>query len=184
MRGSPILDSMKTNWWQLTVGLTLGLTAGVTLKDSFAQGAAAPQGQKPLTMGDFPDLGKGLMATPGCVGIKVFSPDGGKQFVIMAWFENKRAVEAWYYGKMHTEAMAKFFPGISPKPPLSGFKDEKAPILMIASVTPTDKALPGQKLAVSQIAIEAYTPVPGGVALGSTFAPAGLKIPGLNRIDN
>lgn len=173
---------MKRNWFHITLGIALGLTVGVSLKDALAQGAT-PQGQKPLTVGDFPDLGKGLLATPGCAGIKVFSPDGGKQFVIMAWFENKKAVEAWYYGKMHTEAMAKFFPGVGGGAPLKGLKDENAPVMMIASVTPSDKAQPGQKLAVSQIAIEAYTPVPGGVAFGGTFAPANFKVPGLRRLD-
>lgn len=174
---------MKVQGIQLAAGMAIGLAIGATLKGAVAQDGASNQDQKPLTVADFPNLGPGLLATPGCVGIKVFLTEGGKQRVIMAWFENKKAVEAWYFSKVHTEAMAKFFPGISPKPPLAGFKDEKSPILMIASVTPSDKPLPGQKLAVSQIAIEAYTPVTGGVALGSTFAPAGLRVPGLTRID-
>lgn len=170
---------MKTKG--MLFGVAIGLALGTTLT-TFGQGGGTAQEQKPLTFQDFPNLNAGLMATPGCLGTKIFTTNMGKQFVIVAWFENKKAVEAWYFSKMHTEAMSKFFPDTQLRNPLEGFKDEKAPIMMIASVTPSDKPIAGQKLAVSQIAIEAYTPVPGGVALGNTFAPAGLKVPGLKWI--
>jgi len=50
-------------------------------------------------------------------------------------------------------------------------------------VTPGDKPIgSGSQLAVSQIAIEGYTPIPGGLALGGTFAPEKLSVPGLVRI--
>lgn len=163
-------------------GIAIGLAAGLIVTSAFGQHDAPSQDSKPLTVRDFPDLGAGLMATPGCLGVKAFSTEQGKQFVIMAWFENKKAVKTWYYSKMHMDAMAKFFPGISPKPPLENFKDEKSPIMLIASVTPSDKPKEGQQLAVSQIAIEAYTPVPGGIALGGTFAPASLHVKGLSRV--
>jgi hypothetical protein len=93
-------------------------------------------------------------------------------------------MEAWYYSKMHQDAMAKFFPGMGKgKKPFAGFTDEKAPLLVIASVTPGDKPVGGgSNLAVSQIAIEGYTPIPGGLAFGRTFAPEKLEVPGLVRL--
>jgi hypothetical protein len=107
----------------------------------------------------------------------------GKQFVIMAWFKDKQAVEAWYSSKMHTDAMRKFLPNTSSgRAPLSLIKDPNKPILVMASVTPSEKPAEGQTLAVSQIAIEMYTPVPGGLALGGSFAPSTLEVEGLKRI--
>ena len=164
---------------------TLLVLAGLSLGLALPSFVPNPSSQdKPQTIQDFPDLMKGLQETPGCLGVVPFSVNEGKTFVISAWFENRKAMEAWYYSKMHQDAMAKFFPGMGKdKKPFAQFTDEKSPLLVIASVTPGDKAIGhGSKLAVSQIAIEAYTPVPGGLALGGTFAPQGLKVPGLVRL--
>lgn len=145
----------------------------------------AQEGQKVQTVADFPDLGRGLLETKGCLGITSFPAQGGKQQVIAAWFENRKAMEAWYYSPMHQGAMAKFFPNFRPRKPFAAFKDEKAPILVLASVTPSNKPIGnGSNLAVSQIAIEGYTPIPGGLALGGTFSPEKLAVPGLVRIKN
>src|SRR5688572_6408255 len=135
--------------------LSTGLAAGFLLSQHTAP-AAAP-GQKPQTVADFPDLGKGLMETPGCLGVQSAHVRDGK-LAIFAWFENKKAVERWYYSKMHQDAMKQFFPGSGQKKPLALFKDEKAPIMMIATVTPGGTPAPGTNLAIKQIAIEAYTP--------------------------
>lgn len=164
----------------LTIAVA-SLTAGIAI-GTFLNASDSPQGGGAHQIGEFPDLGKGLRETPGCIGVKTVAQPGSNQQTIMAWFENKQAVRNWYFSKMHQDAMKKFFPGFGQTDPLSGFKDEKAPILMIASVTPGDKPLPGTKLVAKQISIEAYTPVPGGVALGGTFAPEKLQVPGLKRI--
>jgi hypothetical protein len=37
----------------------------------------------------------------------------------------------------------------------------------------------GVQLPVSQIAIELYAPLPGGLAAGGRFAPSSVKVPGL-----
>ena len=161
------------------IGIVLELSGGLFASRATAQEAQ----QKPKTVGQFPDLVGGLKASPGCLGVEPMAAKGGKQLVLMAWFENKKAVETWYYSQIHREAMAKFFPGYSSgRKPLSLVKDAKAPIMVIASVTPSAKPAEGQSLAVSQIAIEMYTPVPGGLALGSSFAPETLKVEGLIRL--
>jgi hypothetical protein len=162
---------------------TAGTAFGLILLPNLQTAAAAPQGTQSVR--DFPNLQKGLMETPGCLGVQTFSVDGGKKLVIGAWFENRKAMEAWYYSKMHQEAMAKFFPGMGSKggKPFAAFKDEKSPLLVIASVTPGAKAIGnGSNLAVSQIAIEGYAPIPGGLAFGGTFAPDSLKVPGMVRL--
>lgn len=155
-----------------------GLSIGLAIPAAFTGK------QQTQSVNDFPDLGKGLMATPGCLGVQSFAVNDGKTFVISAWFKNRKALEAWYYSKMHQDAMAKFFPGLrSDRKPFAEFKDPEKPLLVIASVTPGDKPIgSGSNLAVSQIAIEGYTPIPGGLALGGTFAPQTLQVPGLVRI--
>jgi len=158
-----------------------GLSTGLAIPHI----VSAPQDDaRPQTIQDFPNLARGLRETPGCVGVQNFGLNGGKTFAIAAWFENRKAMEAWYFGKMHQGAMAKFFPEYkSDRKPFAAFKDETAPLLVVATVTPGDKPLGnGSNLHVAQIAIEGYTPIPGGVAFGGSFAPKGFEVPGLIRI--
>jgi hypothetical protein len=65
--------------------------------------------------------------------------------------------------------------------PMTDIPDD-VPILCIASVTPATKDKPGPEGApFSQIAIELYTTLPGGISLGGSFAPESLKVKGLER---
>jgi len=167
----------------LGVGIAVG-AAGLAFTQGGSTSAAAPaQTTKTQTVRDFPDLVGGLRATPGCLGVKTSAFENGKQVAIFAWFENKAALNRWYASSMHQDAMRKFFPKIQGNDvAAAGFKDDKAPILVVATVTPSDKPMEGQSLAVSQISVEMYTPVPGGLALGSSWAPESLNVPGLSRI--
>lgn len=81
---------------------------------------------------------------------------------------------------LHQNLM-KMMPQHSGRPPLEGVKDVNAPILCIASLTPTDKPDPQTKMPVSQIAIELYAPLPGGFAFGGRFAPSTVKVKGLSE---
>jgi hypothetical protein len=69
-----------------------------------------------------------------------------------------------------------------PGGPLAGVPDD-GPVLAIASLTmptpPTDGNL---RAATTQIAIELYAPVPGGLASGGRFAPSSVKVPGLIEV--
>jgi hypothetical protein len=131
-----------------------------------------------------PDLVAGLKATPGVLGVDTAQTFSGKQ-VIFAWFEDKQAVLNWYYSDTHQTAMRLFAPGgASDRAPLAHIKDDSGPILAIASLTMGQKPqVEGVNLPVSQIAIELYAPLPGGLALGGKFAPAALKVPGLIEVD-
>ncbi|HJP82752.1 MAG TPA: antibiotic biosynthesis monooxygenase [Fimbriimonadaceae bacterium] len=166
----------------LLVGFGIAMGIGIGVSIPFANAQVKAQGQR--TVGEFPDLVGGLRATPGCLSVKTSSFNAGKQAVIFSWFKNKAAVNAWYNSKMHRDAMRKFFPNHPGNPSaLSGFKDEKSPLLVVASVTPSDKPMiAGSPLAVSQIAIEIYQPVPGGLTFGGGFAPDTLEVPGLIRM--
>jgi len=168
---------MANGFLSFVAGASVTLFGVSMLSDS-------PQDTKPQTVADFPNLQKGLMETPGCLGVQAFAVNGGRKQVIAAWFENRKAVDAWYHSAMHSDAMAKYFPKMGKQQKaFPAFTDEKSPILVIASVTPGNKPIgSGSNLHVDQIAIEGYTPVPGGLAIGGTFAPEKLAVPGLIRI--
>jgi hypothetical protein len=125
----------------------------------------------------FPDLLAGLKATPGCLGIETAKTGSGKQ-VIFAWFEDKKAVLKWYHSDTHQQVMKRFFPGQDYSKPLKDVPDNGGPIMAIASITFADKPrFKETPLPISQIAIELYQPVSGGLFLGGRFAPEGLKVP-------
>ena len=74
--------------------------------------------------------------------------------------------------------------GRRPDGPLAGIKDDSGPILTIASITIDPAAMKGGDLknATSQIAIELYAPLPGGLAAGGRFAPSTVRVPGLVEV--
>jgi quinol monooxygenase YgiN len=126
----------------------------------------------------WPDLVTGLKETPGCLGVETARTHSGKN-VIFAWFEDRAAVIRWYRSDMHRAAMQKFFPNAERRPPLETVPDESGPLMVIASVTFSDKPQFAEAAApISQIAIEVYKPMTGGIYLGSRFAPDALKVPG------
>lgn len=148
---------------------------------AFAQTpAAAPQGAAAPQM---PDLIAALKGTPGVLGVEAARTMSGKQ-VLFAWFENKQAVLNWYYSPTHQGVMRMFTQGASSgRKPLADVADDSGPILTVASLTMTDAPqVDGVSLPVSQIAIELYAPLPGGLAAGGRFAPGSVKVPGLLEV--
>lgn len=130
----------------------------------------------------FPDLVAALKAVPGCLGVETARTASGKQ-VIFAWFENKKALLDWYYSPVHQQVMTQFFPGAPARTPMPDVADDGRPILAIASLTMAERPVSGiTSLPVSQIAIELYQPLPGGIALGGRFSPLALKVPGLTDV--
>ena len=123
-----------------------------------------------------PDLVSGLRAIAGCLGVEEARTVSGKE-VIFAWFEDKAAVLRWYYSDMHQQVQKTFFRGLAPREPLQGVPDESGPIMAIASLTVSDKShVQGTSLPITQIAIELYQPITGGLFLGSRFAPDTVKV--------
>jgi hypothetical protein len=130
-----------------------------------------------------PDLVGMLKATPGVLGVDAARTMSGKQ-VIFAWFENKKAALNWYYSEGHQQLVKTFASGGNPgRTPLADIPDDSGPIMAIASLTLSDKPqVAGVQIPVSQIAIELYAPLPGGLAAGGRFAPSSVKVKGLVEV--
>ena len=131
--------------------------------------------------GGFPDLVAGLKATPGCLGVETARTGSGKN-VIFAWFKDKKAALAWYYSDMHQEAMHGFGEVHSGRKPMAEVPDDGGPIMAIASITMSadgKSRFEGVNIPISQIAVELYRPVNGGLYLGGRFAPEAMEVPGM-----
>ena len=126
-----------------------------------------------------PGLRRALEAIPGCLGTEGAKTESGKE-VVFAWFEDKRAVLRWYHSRLHQRTMRGAFRDFEPQGPLRDVPDDVGPILAVASLTFTHEARgEGVSLPISQIAIELYRPLAGGLSFGGRFAPESLVVPGL-----
>jgi hypothetical protein len=161
------------------LGLFIALVA-LVFGPALLSGQAPPPSPRPAG----PDLVGALNAIPGVLGVETARTATGKQ-VIFAWFENKQAVLNWYNSDVHRALMNGFAGGARrPDGPLAGVKDDSGPVLAIASLTMDAAAAQAGDLksATRQIAIELYTPLPGGIAAGGRFAPSTVKVAGLVEI--
>lgn len=128
--------------------------------------------------GGMPDLVGGLKQVEGCLGVEMAGTRSGKQ-LIFAWFTDKEAVLRWYYSDTHLGVIDLAAEGdeFATTKPLAHVPDDAGPIMVVASITPAEKpTFEGLDLPVSQIAIELYQPLPGGVYLGGRFAPDKVEI--------
>lgn len=158
----------------ITAGSYAWQDASARKPEAKAQDQAPPDAHQGQEM---PDLIGSLKKSPGCLGVEVGQMMSGKR-VIFSWFENKDAVEAWYYSEPHQQVMDMFF---NEHPadfkPLADVPDDAGPFLVIASITMAEEGQFEQtSLPVSQIAIEIYEPVNGGLFLGGRFAPDEVKV--------
>jgi hypothetical protein len=86
----------------------------------------------------------------------------------------------WYYSETHAQTQQMFFPNRQATKPLAGVLDDVGPIMAIASLTLAEPGVSGlTQMPVSQMSIELYTPLKGGIFFGNTFAPPGLKVAGM-----
>ncbi len=163
-----------TSMWPRVTSLVAASVVVIALLAS-----TTPAGAQEL---GFPDLVSGLAAIEGVVGVETAQTSSGKQ-LIFAWFEDKAAALRWYYSEMHRGVQDAFFPDRAPHVPLEHVPDDVGPIMAIASVTMADSAYFAEtSLPISQIAIELYTPLPGGLFLGSRFTPDGVKVKGMRNV--
>lgn len=135
--------------------------------------------------GGFPDLVGMLKATPGVLGVDAARGTMNGKMVIFAWFENKKAALTWYHSEGHLTLMQQFSGGNRRKAgPMADVPDDGRPILAIASLTmpATPQAGGDLRSSVTQIAIELYAPLPGGIAAGGRFAPTSVEVPGLIEV--
>ena len=152
----------------------VGVAAGFVPQQD--QAPTKKKSKQPPSRVGFPGLVEAIQNSPGCLGVENAQTRSGKS-VVFAWFEDKDAVMTWFHSPMHQKMMNQFFPDREEREPMANVPDGAGPILAIASITPTKgKNLKETNLPVSQIAIELYTPVPGGLALGGRFAPKSVKV--------
>jgi hypothetical protein len=139
--------------------------------------APAPRQGPPAGL---PDLIGMLKATPGVLGVDAAQTMSGKQ-VIFAWFESKKAALNWYYSEGHQKLIKTLASGGNPgRTPMADVPDDGNPILAVASITLSkEPQVSGVQLPISQIAIELYAPLPGGLAVNGRFAPSSVKVKGL-----
>jgi len=154
----------------------------------------AVPGRPPAGLAGGNELVEALKASPGCIGVETAFTQSRKA-VIFAWFEDKDAVLDWYHGDYHQTAMmglreaaaaeaggyeAGGDAAAAEQEPLAHVPDDVGPVLCIATITPSTKQLvPGFDSSISQISIELYAPLPGGIAFNGKFAPEKLKVPHL-----
>lgn len=135
---------------------------------------SAPAGGKPAGAEklDMNSLMPALKKSPGCLRVDALQCDSGK-LVIAAWFADKKATVAWYDSATHGRMMAAMPPPT--RAPLQNVGDNVGPIVVFASITPSKSVDPALGMALSQIAVELYTPTPGGFARGGGFGPSRAK---------
>ncbi len=163
--------SSRAGW--LAVAVAAAVSAFAVLKAEAGTSGPSVVSQA----GDLPDLVGPLRATEGCIGVETAQTPDGKN-VIFAWFEDKAAAKRWYYSDAHQSAMHFFFPDEAEEEhhePMASVPEDVGPILAIASITMA--ADPHGDQPFSQIAIELYTPITGGISIGGRFAPQGLVVP-------
>ena len=118
----------------------------------------------------------GLKADSGCLGVETARTGSGKE-VVFAWFADKASVLRWYHGRVHQATMKAVFPEYTPQGPLRHLKDGVGPIMVIASLTESrSKPAKGVEFPISQIAIELYAPLDGGLHFGGRFTPDGVRV--------
>ncbi len=133
-------------------------------------GLGQPQQPQDQAQGFARQLIDGLKATEGCLGVDAAQFQSGKN-TIVAWFENKAAVERWYMSPTHQFMMRAVGADPGARAPLEHVTDEKAPVMVMASITMGgENPIPGP-VPFSQISIELYTPLPGGAMINGRLAP-------------
>ena len=179
------------------IAAPLVATAGYLAAQGVPQGGVS-QGVPPggAAMGN--ELIEGLKASKGCLGVET-AFTATRKSVIFAWFEDKAATMRCYESDVHQTFMMGMAEGAAAKAeagggeatangaadydpdhePMAGVPDD-VPVMCIATITPSQKPMvTGFPAPISQVSIELYTPLPGGIALNGRLAPAGFKVKGM-----
>jgi quinol monooxygenase YgiN len=151
----------------------LATAVAFTTMKADAQPQGAPNFERMGAM-----LVEGIRMSPGCLGVETAQTSSGKN-LIFAWFEDKKAAMAWYESPMHKRMMEMVMPGRE-RPegyePMKHIGDDAGPILTIASLKPSDRPLPGMRMPISEISIEMYSPLPGGLRINGGFTPSAVPV--------
>lgn len=175
--------TIRGNTWIAMAGssvLTAALMFSLGANQPSPQQDGPPPGAAALS-GDA--LMAGLKQTEGCLGIDAGQWQSGKRTII-AWFEDKAAVQRWYYSNAHKGAMKAFAPDAeNDTRPLGHVPNDTGPIMVLATLTMSDKPpAEGINMPVSQISIELFKPLPGGAYIGGRLAPETFKVPHMRNL--
>lgn len=104
-----------------------------------------------------PDSMKAFLAKlekqPGLLGVHALSSvDRRGMLVILTWWENKRALNDWFYSATHQGIISQFYGN---RPPAAGAVGTNAPVG-----------------AMGQVGIELFARLPGGMQFGGGLTPA------------
>lgn len=171
-----MLMSRRARGVAAIAGLTLGLGAAITIMAGLGRAGQQPadQGEQQADQGDIGAmLYRGLMGTPGCLGVDSGQTRTDKNFII-AWFKDAEAARAWYHSPVHQRMVDMV--GGSDRQPLEHVEDD-TPVMVIATITMAEKPeIEGVPMPISQISIELYTPLPGGAMINGRMAPADFPV--------
>lgn len=162
------------------LGLTILAGAGVqrSQPDSSTSTRQSQQGG--------PNIGQmlidGLNESEGCLKVVTAQTSAGTNTII-AWFENKAAVEAWYYSPIHERMVGMVGGDVEDKKPMAHVKDADAPVMVMASITMGGETVIPGPMPVSQISIELYTPLDAGASVNGRLMPEEIKLKHFNAID-
>jgi len=169
-----------------TMIVTIGLvTLAAMQAPAFAGGASEAQ---PDAGRGGPDIGKvlirGLKNTDGCLKVITADTSVGTNTII-AWFENKAAVERWYYSNTHKRMMEMVGSSPEAKTPMEHVADAEAPVMVMASITPSkgESVIPG-RMPVSQISIELYRPLDAGASVNGRLMPKEIELEHFRELDS
>lgn len=151
-----------------------------------ASHASQPERNAPAPRaGGAPDVGamliKGLGESEGCLKVITAQTSVGTSTII-AWFEDKAAVERWYYSPTHAMTMRMVGSSTSAKKPLEHVKDADAPVMVMASITMGEKGVLPGPMPVSQISIELYTPLDAGASVNGRLMPEAIELEHFNAL--
>ncbi len=170
--------SERTQWVMTGAGalVAIGMMAAMGargIEAAAAENAGVAEVQPQNEMGE--RLAAGLRETEGCLGVDLAQWQSGKN-TICAWFENKEAVERWYYSDTHQGFMGAVGGKAGDDEPMQHVKTE-GPIMVMATISFNGPpALPGSRIPFSQIAIELFEPLPGGAHVNGRLAPEKFKV--------
>lgn len=158
-----------------TVALTLSVAAAIgTVAAGLApaRSAAAAAAEQPQNLGEM--LTRALRETEGCLGADNAQWDSGRASVV-GWFESKEAVLNWYHSAMHERLMTPM--GGASDEPMAHIPDDQGPIMVIATITPSDHPeIRGFPAPISQVSIELFAPLPGGAFINGRLSPEEFEV--------
>jgi hypothetical protein len=154
----------------------IGACALVTMSSLLRAQSTAPTTRPAGRPDPFTQLLDGIKSTPGCHGVVTAPQTSHGQAVIFAFFQDKQAAAKWYYSPMHQELMKMIgAPHEAGHEPMKDVPDG-VPVMALASITMGGKPpVEGSPIAFTQISIELYTPLSGGLNFGGGFSPEAFR---------